>query len=323
MREQVTLHKVDSVGNVKFDRILARHFKRFEGDVRCKDLCIGNVHRNGNCNYARACPYICDGSPPRRFLQPGNGFFNEQFCFGPWDQNIWRDIKVRYKQTMLGAAWAVLQPVLTMLAFYFIFDRIGNVPVDADTPYPIFSYTALLPWGLFVAALNQASRSLTSNTNMITKIYFPRLILPLSSVLAGLIDFAIASVILVGLMFYYQYTPAWNILWTLPLLRKTPYDPVKDFAPLSLVSREVNVVAVHPSLPVKSVKELLALAKARPGELNYSTGSKGSATHLAAELFMSIANVKIVSVPYKNERYDNAERGAVYEDFVKGKLKNS
>jgi lipopolysaccharide transport system permease protein len=124
---------------------------------------------------------------------------------------IWRDIKVRYKQTMLGAMWAVLQPVLTMLAFYFIFDRIGNVPVDANTPYPIFSYTALLPWGLFVAALNQASRSLTSNTNMITKI------LPLSSVLAGLIDFAIASVILVGLMFYYQYTPAWNILWTLPL----------------------------------------------------------------------------------------------------------
>ena len=130
---------------------------------------------------------------------------------------IWRDIKVRYKQTLLGASWAVIQPVLTMLAFYFIFNKIGKVPVDADIPYPIFSYAALLPWGLFSAALNQASRSLTSNHNMITKIYFPRLILPLSSVLAGLVDFAIASLILVGLMVYYKYVPAWEILWTLPL----------------------------------------------------------------------------------------------------------
>lgn len=130
---------------------------------------------------------------------------------------IWRDIKVRYKQTLLGATWAVIQPVLTMVAFYFIFNKIGRVPVDADIPYPIFSYAALLPWGLFVTALNQASRSLTANHNMITKIYFPRLILPLASVLAGLVDFAIASVILVGLMIYYRYVPAWEILWTLPL----------------------------------------------------------------------------------------------------------
>ncbi|NWG08339.1 MAG: ABC transporter permease [Chloroflexi bacterium] len=130
---------------------------------------------------------------------------------------IWRDIKVRYKQTLLGATWAVIQPVLTMVAFYFIFNKIGRVPVDADIPYPIFSYAALLPWGLFVTALNQASRSLTANHNMITKIYFPRLILPLASVLAGLVDFAIASVILVGLMMYYRYVPAWEILWTLPL----------------------------------------------------------------------------------------------------------
>jgi homopolymeric O-antigen transport system permease protein len=129
---------------------------------------------------------------------------------------IWRDIKVRYKQTMLGAAWAVIQPVMMMLVFTFIFGTVAKLPTDGNIPYPIFSYTALLPWGLFVAALNQASRSLTTNQNMITKIYFPRLILPLSSVLAGLVDFAIASVILVGLMFYYKVTPAWNILWTLP-----------------------------------------------------------------------------------------------------------
>jgi lipopolysaccharide transport system permease protein len=129
---------------------------------------------------------------------------------------VWRDLKVRYKQTMLGAAWAIIQPVMTMLVFNFIFGRVAKVPTDG-IPYPIFSYTALLPWGLFVAALNQASRSLTSNQNMITKIYFPRLVLPLSSILAGLVDFAIAFVILIGLMIYYRVTPSWNAVWALPL----------------------------------------------------------------------------------------------------------
>lgn len=129
---------------------------------------------------------------------------------------IWRDIKVRYKQTLLGATWAVIQPVMTMLVFNFLFGNIAKVPTDG-IPYPIFSYTALLPWGLFVTALNQASRSLTSNHNMITKVYFPRLVLPVASVLAGLVDFAIAFVILIGLMVYYQVTPAWDVLWALPL----------------------------------------------------------------------------------------------------------
>ena len=129
---------------------------------------------------------------------------------------IWRDIKVRYKQTLLGAAWAIIQPVMTMLVFTFLFGTVAKVPTDG-IPYPIFSFTALLPWGLFVAALNQASRSLTSNTNMITKIYFPRLVLPVASVLAGLVDFAIAFVILIGLMIYYKTVPAWNVLWALPL----------------------------------------------------------------------------------------------------------
>jgi len=129
---------------------------------------------------------------------------------------IWRDIKVRYKQTLLGATWAVIQPVMTMLVFNFLFGSVAKVPTDG-IPNPIFSFTALLPWGLFVAALNQASRSLTSNHNMITKVYFPRLVLPIASVLAGLVDFAIAFVILIGLMVYYRVTPAWNVLWALPL----------------------------------------------------------------------------------------------------------
>jgi len=128
---------------------------------------------------------------------------------------IWRTLKVRYKQTALGAAWAVIQPLMTMIVFNFIFGNVAKVPTD-NIPYPIFSYTALLPWGLFTTALNQASRSLTANQNMVTKIYFPRLVLPISSVLAGLVDFAIAFVILIGLMLYYNVTPAWNVLWTLP-----------------------------------------------------------------------------------------------------------
>ncbi len=130
---------------------------------------------------------------------------------------MWRDVKVRYKQTMLGAAWAIIQPVLTMIVFTFLFGRIAKLPTDNDIPYPIFSYAALLPWGLFVAALNQASRSLTSNQNMVTKIYFPRLVLPLASILSGLVDFVIAFIILIGLMIYYGVTPSPNAIWALPL----------------------------------------------------------------------------------------------------------
>jgi len=130
---------------------------------------------------------------------------------------IWREVKVRYKQTMLGAAWAIIQPVLTMIVFTFLFGRIAKLPTDGNIPYPIFSYTALLPWQLFSAALNQASRSLTSNQNMVSKIYFPRLVLPLASVLSGLVDFAIAFVILIGLMIYYQVVPSINAIWALPL----------------------------------------------------------------------------------------------------------
>lgn len=128
---------------------------------------------------------------------------------------IWRDLKVRYKQTFLGAAWAVIQPVLTMLVFNFVFGTVAKVPTDG-VPYPIFSYTALLPWGLFTTALNTASRSLTANQNMITKIYFPRLVLPLASVLGGVVDFGIAFLILIVMLFYYRVTPT-AAVWTLPL----------------------------------------------------------------------------------------------------------
>lgn len=129
---------------------------------------------------------------------------------------VWRDLKVRYKQTLLGAAWAVIQPVMTMLVFNFLFGRVAKMPSDG-IPYPLFSFAALLPWGLFSTALNSASRSLTSNHNMISKVYFPRLVLPLASVLGGLVDFAISFVILIGMMYYYNVTPGWIALWALPL----------------------------------------------------------------------------------------------------------
>ena len=129
---------------------------------------------------------------------------------------IWRDIKVRYKQTALGALWAIIQPVMTMLVFTFLFNTVAKLPTD-DIPAPIFSFSALLPWGLFTTALNAASRSLTSNTNMITKTYFPRLILPMASVLGGLVDFAIAFVILIGMMVYFHVYPGWNALWAVPV----------------------------------------------------------------------------------------------------------
>ncbi len=127
---------------------------------------------------------------------------------------VWRDLKVRYKQTLLGASWAILQPLITMLVFDFIFGRIGKVPTEG-LPYPLFSFAGLLPWGLFSTALNQGSRSLVSNQSMITKIYFPRLVLPLAAILAGLVDFALAFLILIGLMIYYGVTPA-AAFWTLP-----------------------------------------------------------------------------------------------------------
>lgn len=127
----------------------------------------------------------------------------------------WRDIKVRYKQTLLGAAWALIQPLLQMIIFNFLFGNLAEIPTDG-IPRPVFTYSALLVWNLFSKALSDAGRSLVANRNMITKVYFPRLLIPLSSVLSGIVDFAIAFVILLGMMFYYKIAPTVSI-WTLPL----------------------------------------------------------------------------------------------------------
>lgn len=126
----------------------------------------------------------------------------------------WRDIKVRYKQTVLGAAWAIIQPLLNMVVLSIIFGRFANMPTDG-IPRPIFTYSALLPWGLFSKALSDAGRSMLSNRSMVTKVYFPRLIIPLASVLGGLVDFLIQFVILIGMMVYYKFYPTPAIV-TLP-----------------------------------------------------------------------------------------------------------
>ncbi len=127
---------------------------------------------------------------------------------------IWRDIKVRYKQTILGAAWAIIQPFFTMVVFTIFFGKLAKVPSD-NVPYPIFSYTALLPWGLFTKALSDAGRSLISHRAMITKVYFPRLVIPIASVVSGVVDFAIAFTVLVGMMVYYQVIPSGGYQFTL------------------------------------------------------------------------------------------------------------
>ena len=127
----------------------------------------------------------------------------------------WRDIKVRYKQTVLGAAWAIIRPVISMIVYALIFGQLANLDSEG-VPYTIFTYVALLPWQLFSKAMNDTGRSMVSNRNMITKIYFPRLVIPISTVLSGLVDFLIAFVVLIGMMVYYKISLT-TAIWTLPL----------------------------------------------------------------------------------------------------------
>ena len=123
----------------------------------------------------------------------------------------WRDVKVRYKQTALGAAWAIIQPVFMMAVFSLFFGRLAKIPSD-NIPYPIFTFCALLPWQLFAHSLTESSNSLVANERLITKVYFPRLIVPIAAVLGGLVDFGIAFLILLGMMAYYGILPGMAVL---------------------------------------------------------------------------------------------------------------
>jgi lipopolysaccharide transport system permease protein len=160
-------------------------------------------------------------SPPRTVLQPRTGW--QALDFGElWRHRellyflTWRDVKVRYKQTALGASWAVLQPLMTMIVFSLFFGRIAGVP-SGDLPYPIFVFAGLLPWTFFANAISGAGQSVVGSERLITKVYFPRIMIPLAAVAAGLLDFAVACGMLAVLMLYYGIAPQVGILLA-PLL---------------------------------------------------------------------------------------------------------
>ena len=157
---------------------------------------------------------------------------------------IWRDVKVRYKQTVLGAAWAIIQPFFTMVVFSVFFGRLAKIPSDG-IPYPIFSYTALVPWTFFSQGLSQASGSLVHHANLITKVHFPRLTIPTAKVLAGTVDFALAFIVLLGMMLAYGIVPTVNVLW-LPLFLilsvVTSLGAALWFAALNVQFRDVGYV---------------------------------------------------------------------------------
>ncbi len=160
------------------------------------------------------------GAPPVLRIEPSTGWVSLKLG-ELWEYRellyflIWRDIKVRYKQTALGVAWAILQPVLTMMVFSLFFGRLAKVPSD-KVPYPIFTFTGIVPWMFFATGLSQASNSLVGSANLITKVYFPRLAIPIATVLSGVVDFVLAFAVLLAMMLYYGHLPTIHVLW-LPL----------------------------------------------------------------------------------------------------------
>ncbi len=124
----------------------------------------------------------------------------------------WRDISVRYKQTVIGVVWAIVRPLLTMVVFTVLFNRVAKLPSDGDAPYALMVFAAMLPWFLFSTSLSDASGSLINNSNLISKVYFPRLIVPMATILAAFVDFLISFLILVALMLHFRFAPGWNML---------------------------------------------------------------------------------------------------------------
>jgi lipopolysaccharide transport system permease protein len=161
-------------------------------------------------------------SVPVKILTPPRGWRLRR-CFDLWTYReliyflAWRDVKVRYKQTVLGAAWAVLQPLMTMVVFTIFFGRLGRMEQFSDLPYPVIVFSALLPWQFFSQSVTQSGQSLVGSANLISKVYFPRLAIPLASVGATLVDFGISFVVMFALMLFYGVTPGWGLL-LLPVL---------------------------------------------------------------------------------------------------------
>jgi lipopolysaccharide transport system permease protein len=185
---------------------------------KTKHIDEDSAHRTSNMNTSAAStiPPL-----PRVRLKPSSGWravnFRELWQYRELLYFLsWRDIKVRYKQTALGALWAILQPFLTMLVFSVFFGRLAKMPSDG-IPYPIFAFAALVPWTFFSSGLTQSGNSLIQNAGMLKKVYFPRPIVPASSILSGAVDFVFAFAVLLGLMLWYGIVPTANVLW-LPLL---------------------------------------------------------------------------------------------------------
>jgi len=156
-------------------------------------------------------------APPVTVIRPSTGWVSLQLR-DLWEYRellyflVWRDVKVRYKQTVLGVAWAILQPVATMVVFSLFFGKLAKMPSDG-VPYPIFSYAALVPWTLFSFGLTQGANSLVGSQNLIKKVYFPRLVIPMASVFAGTVDFILSLVVLLGMMVYFGLVPTAAALW--------------------------------------------------------------------------------------------------------------
>ena len=176
----------------------------------------------------------------------------------------WRDIKVRYKQTVLGILWAVIQPLMTMVIFSLFFGKLANMPSDG-IPYPIFAYAALVPWTFFANGLTQSSNSLVQNASVIKKVYFPRLIIPVSSALSGVVDFLFAFAVLVGMMFFYGTVPTSNVVW-LPCLVLLAFVSVLGVG-LWLCAMNVQFRDVRHTIPFLTQFWLFATPVAYPSSL--------------------------------------------------------
>jgi homopolymeric O-antigen transport system permease protein len=179
-----------------------------------RELC---ERASGACNPS----FSALSSAPEIVIEPSTGWVSLKLK-ELWEYRellyflCWRDIKVRYKQTVLGAAWAIIQPFFTMVVFSLFFGKLAKMPSDG-LPYPIFAYAALVPWTFFANSLTQSSNSLVGSANLITKVYFPRLVVPISSVISNVVDFLLAFAVLLGMMVFFGIAPTANILW-LPLL---------------------------------------------------------------------------------------------------------
>lgn len=189
------------------------------------------------------------GAPPITVIEPRRGWsapdlrelwaYRELLFF-----LVWRDVKVRYKQTALGASWAIIQPFFTMVVFSLFFGKLAGVPSD-DLPYPIFSYAALVPWTFFAQGLTQSANSLVASQNLIKKVYFPRLAVPVATVLAGVVDFVLAFAVLLGMMAFYGIVPSAQFVWIPALLLLalvTSLGVGLWFAALNVMYRDVAYV---------------------------------------------------------------------------------